>query len=169
MSTVNQPMAGYRVRPRFKMETNYSVSSLKQKLQDGLQQKSAPCIGTVNDGYVTIYIPPADQHYWSPQLNLTFEETENGSTLRGLYSPRPVVWTMFVFFYSIIGLAILFIGILGLSYWMLGKSAAILWLVPILMLVFLSLYGVAHFGQKLGEKQMIILHDFMVQCTDIEF
>jgi len=166
-STIEHPVAGYKVRPRFKIQTNYSVAVLKKKLQDGLQHHDAMCIGIVNPGYATLYIPRKDQHYWSPQLNLTFEETENGSVLRGLYGPRPAVWTMFVFFYALIGLAVLFIGVLGLSYLMLEKPATILWLVPILSSIFLSLYLVAHFGQKLGEKQMIILHDFTVQCTEL--
>jgi len=168
MSSIPEhPVAGYKVRPRFKIETSYSVAALKKKLQDGLKHNDATCIGIVNPGYVTLYIPHKDQHYWSPQLNLTFEETEKGSVLRGLYSPRPDVWTMFVFFYALIGLAVLFIGVLGLSYLMLDKPAIILWLVPVLILVFLSLYLVAHFGQKLGEKQMIILHDFTVTCTEL--
>ena len=168
MITTDQPTAGYRVRPRFKIESNYSVETLKTKLQDGLRQPHATCTGIVNPGYVTLYIPHQDQHYWSPQLVLTFEETEKGSLVRGLYGPRPVVWTMFVFFYSIIGVAVLFIGVMGMSYLMLGKSAAILWLEPILILVFLSLYLVAHFGQKMGEKQMIILHEFIVECIDLK-
>lgn len=166
-SIIEHPVAGYKVRPRFKIETHYAVAALKKKLQDGLQHHDATCIGIVNPGYVTLYIPRKDQHYWSPQLNLTFEETEKGSVLRGLYSPRPAVWTMFVFFYALIGLGILFIGVLGLSYLMLDKPATILWLVPVLVLIFFSLYLVAHFGQKLGEKQMIILHDFTVQCTEL--
>ncbi len=166
-NTIEDPVAGYKVRPRFKIETNYSVAILRKKLQDGLRQSHATCIGIVNPCYVTIYIPHKDQHYWSPQLNLTFEETEKGSVLRGLYSPRPAVWTMFVFFYALIGLAVLFIGVLGLSYIMLDKPATILWLVPVLSLIFLSLYMVAHFGQKLGEKQMITLHHFTVQCTEL--
>jgi hypothetical protein len=164
-STIEHPVAGYKVRPRFKIETNYSVDELRMKLQEGLRQEDAACIGIVNPGYVTIYLPRKDQHYWSPQLNLTFEETEKGCVLRGLYSPRPAVWTMFVFFYAIIALAVLFIGVMGLSYLMLDKPAVILWWVPVLILLFLSLYLVAYFGQKLGEKQMIILHDFTVQCT----
>jgi len=168
MSSIPEhPAAGYKVRPRFKIETHYSVEELKKKLQEGLQQEDATCIGIVNPGYVTLYIPRQDQHYWSPQLNLTFEKTEKGCVLRGLYSPRPVVWTMFVFFYAIIALAVLFIGVLGLSYLMLDKPASILWLVPALIVIFLSLYLVAFFGQKLGEKQMIILHDFTVQCTEL--
>lgn len=168
MSTADQPFAGYRVRPRFKIESDHSVELLREKLQLGLQEEQAPCTGVVNHGYVTLYIPPQDRHYWSPQLNLTFEETEEGSLIRGLYGPRPVVWTMFIFFYSIIGLAILFIGVIGFSYGTLGKSVSILWMEPILILIFFSLYLVAHYGQKLGEKQMIILHNFLIKSTDLK-
>lgn len=168
MSSPNQPSAGYQVRPRFKMETRFAAEELKKKLQVSLEQEQANCTGVVNEGYVTLYIPPQDRHYWSPQLNLTIEDTAEGSLIRGLYGPRPVVWTMFVFFYAIIGLAILFIGVLGFSQWILGNPATILWFVPVLILVFLSLYLVSHFGQKLGEKQMITLHNFIIQSTGLE-
>ncbi|MEP2669453.1 MAG: hypothetical protein ABJH04_10685 [Cyclobacteriaceae bacterium] len=153
--------AGIRVRPRFKMETLYTSEQLLHRLKEALNKEDAPCTGQVHSQYATIYIPHKDQHYWSPQLTLTLEETENGSILRGLYGPRPVVWTMFIFFYSLIGVAILFIGVMGLSYYSLGKPTTLLWLIPILAVVFLTLWLVAYFGQKLGHDQMVILHEFI--------
>ena len=159
--------AGYQVRPRFKIETSYTSEQLLHQIKEALHHEDAPCTGQVHAHYATIYIPHKDQHYWSPQLTLTLEETENGSILRGLYGPRPVVWTMFIFFYSLIGVAILFIGVMGLSYLSLGKSSTILWYIPVLALVFLSLWLVAHFGQKLGHDQMVILHTFIENTINI--
>ena len=40
-------------------------------------------------------------------------------------------------------------------------------LVPVLLLVFLSLYLVSYFGQKIGKKQMIILHRFFEASTGL--
>ncbi|MEQ8364505.1 MAG: hypothetical protein RH948_16640 [Cyclobacteriaceae bacterium] len=153
--------AGIRVRPRFKLETLYSSEQLLHQIKEALDKEDAPCTGQVHAQYATIYIPHKDQHYWSPQLTLSLEETESGSILRGLYGPRPVVWTMFIFFYSLIGVAILFIGVMGFSYLSIGKSTTMLWYIPILVVVFLSLWLVAHFGQKLGHDQMVILHTFI--------
>lgn len=151
----------YQVRPRFKIETSYTSEQLLDRIKQALDKESATCTGQVHSQYATIYIPHKDQHYWSPQLSLSVEETESGCTLRGLYGPRPVVWTMFIFFYSLIGVAILFIGVIGLSYLSLGKSTSMLWFIPVLVVIFLTLWLVAHFGQKLGHNQMVILHTFI--------
>lgn len=156
-----------QVRPRFRVETAQSVDEITNKIQLALDQEDTPCKGRLIPGYFTIFIPQKDQHYWSPQLSLTMEETETGTLLRGLYGPRPTVWTMFIFFYSIFGFAVLIITIVGLSYMMLDKPATILWLVPILILVFFSLYLVAYFGKKKGHDQLIILHTFVEKALGI--
>ncbi len=159
----------YRVRPRFQVETSYSVEDLAEKISIGLKKEDAPCKGKLIPGYATIYLPQKEQHYWSPQLSLTLEETENGSLLRGLYGPRPAVWTMFIFFYALICFAIFIISIVGLANLSLDKSGAILWLVPVLVVAFLSLYLVAYFGQKLGHDQMATLHKFIEESTGLTF
>lgn len=153
--------AGISVRPRFKIETSFTSEQLLHRIKEALDKEDAPCTGQVHAEYATIYIPHKDQHYWSPQLTLSWEETESGSIFRGLYGPRPVVWTMFIFFYSLIGIAILFIGVIALSYYSLGKSTTLLWFIPILAVVFLTLWLVAYLGQKLGHDQMVILHEFI--------
>ncbi len=167
--TSKTPFPSHRVRPRFKGSCNDSVDVIVSKIKAALEKENAPCFGNVHPSSTTLYIPLVDQHYWSPQLSLSFEEEGSQTIVRGLYGPRPVVWTMFVFFYTIIGLAILFISVMGYSYVSLGKSGAILWFLPVLLILFLSLYLVAHFGQKLGEKQMVILHHFLEQCLEINF
>ena len=154
----------YRIRPRIRVETEYTPDQLRELISERLNQSGSKIEGTVMSNFINIEPLKADQHYWSPQLAVTIEETERGSLLRGLYGPKPSVWTMFVFFYSIIGFAALIVSMIGLSYWSLGKESAILWLVPVLILLFLTLYLVAYIGQKFGQKQMIYLHHFMEEC-----
>jgi hypothetical protein len=151
----------FHVRPRFRMELPYAVDELENRLKTALKDENAPVKGRVISGHATFYLPREDQHYWSPQLGISFEESGEGTLLRGLYGPRPQVWTMFVLFYSAIGFAVLVIAVFGLSYWSLGKSAAILWWVPVLAVLFLSLYLVAYYGQRLGRNQMHILERFI--------
>lgn len=158
----------HRVRPRFKVETSYSSEDLALKIKTALEEEDAPCIGRIRHGFGTIHVPREEQHYWSPQLNVTLEETENGTLVRGLYGPRPAVWTMFIFFYSIIGFATMIIAMIGLSNLTLDKSGAILWLIPVLVLAFLSLYLVAYFGKKMGHDQMVTLHKFMEKSTGLK-
>ncbi len=159
----------YRVRPRFQVFTISNPQELSDKIKVSLEQKDAPCKGKVTTfNYATLYLPFKDQHYWSPQLSLTFEKKDDGCLLRGLYGPRPAVWTMFVFFYCILGFAVLVTTIVGLSYVMLDLPAPMLWLIPLLVLAFLSLYIVAYLGQKKGHDQMLVLHNFLEDAIGLE-
>jgi len=156
-----------KVRLRFKIETETPASDIVAKIDAGLKKENAPCLGKINRNFITLQLPLEEQHYWSPTLTVTLEEYEKITTIRGLYGPRPTVWTMFVFFYSIIGLATLVIGTVGLSYKMLDKPTTILWWVPVLAIIFLSLYLVAFFGQKLGHQQIEKLHSFFENATGL--
>ncbi|NJN78616.1 MAG: hypothetical protein HC803_10085 [Saprospiraceae bacterium] len=160
-------LVGYEIRPRFKLETTLSVDELTEKIQTGLNQENAPCVGHVYSGYAKFHLPQEERHYWSPQLNLTYETIDNTTILRGLYGPHPSVWTMFIFFYALIAFIALVILVIGLSYWSLGKPTTILWFVPVLVLVFGSLYFVAYSGQKLGYDQMVTLHHFLEKSTGL--
>ncbi len=167
MEDTKSHLPHYRVRPRFKIDVHLSMDDLTNKLSNALNEENALCIGKAKSGYATIYVPEKDQHYWSPQLNLTMEDNESGCTLRGLYGPRPAVWTLFVFFYSAIGFAALIILMIGLSRISLEKSGTILWLVPVFIVIIASLWLVSYYGQKLGEDQMIILHRFLEKSTGL--
>lgn len=155
------------IRLRFHIESAYTKEELVAIIKSNLAKEDAVCTGRAKDRYATLLVSKEDRHYWSPQLSLTFEdddEQKNTCLIRGVYGPAPSVWTMFVFFYSLIGFLILIIGVMGLSNMSLGKSSSILWFVPILVVVFFSLYMVSYFGQNMGKEQMIVLHRFFKEC-----
>lgn len=154
----------HRIRPRIRVESVLTPDQIYENISENLEKYNPKIEGTVLPGYASISPSEADQHYWSPQLTITFEPKDYGSLISGLYGPKPQVWTMFVFFYSIIGFTTLIVSMIGLSYWSLDKDASVLWFVPLLILLFLSLYMVAYLGQKFGHKQMIYLHHFMEKC-----
>jgi len=156
------------VRPRFKIETDLQPEDISNKIQEGLKKHEVTCIGTTNPRFISLRIPLTEHHYWSPQLSITLEDTPEGSIVRGVFGPRPAVWTMFIFFYTVIGLAILVVGVLGLSKLSLDKSGDIIWLVPALLAVFFSLFGVASRGKKLGHNQMLALQNFFEKSTGLK-
>jgi len=153
-----------RIRPRVYVESDLSVQEIDQRIKEYLRDAECSCKGQSTEGYATFCPPEEDQHFWSPQLTITLDSEEGKTKVRGLYGPRPSVWTMFVFFYATIAFVTLTLSMIGLSYWSLDKPLTILWLVPVLLLVFLSLYLVAYFGQKLGHKQMTNLHRALEHC-----
>lgn len=157
------------LRPRFKVVSPSPIPALVNRVKQELKNPSSECIGECTQHYTAVSIRRDWQHYWSPMLNMTMEEDEKGTVIRGQYGPRPTIWTMFVFFYSTIGFSIVFIALMGFSQMSLDKPANILWLIPLLAVIFLTLYLVAYFGKKKSKKQMDILHRFVENCLDDTF
>ncbi len=158
----------HRIRPRIYYQTTSSSRDLSTLFSTKLSEKKNVLDGQIVEGFATIYPNKSDQHYWSPQLTLTIEENEDGSLIRGLYGPKPTVWTMFIFFYAFIGFATLMVTLVGFSLLSLGKGVGILWFVPFLLLLFASLFITAYLGQKFGHKQMVHLHHFLEECLGVE-
>ncbi|NNK79982.1 MAG: hypothetical protein HKO93_00665, partial [Flavobacteriales bacterium] len=103
------------IRPRFKVVADISAEELCERLKEGLRKHNSQVVGEAHKRYANIKIPKYDLHYWSPQLTLTMEESEDKVIVRGLFGPRPAVWTMIMFFYAFIGFAITVIGVIGMS------------------------------------------------------
>lgn len=150
-----------RIRPRFKEVIANSSDEVKQSILVGLQNQKDKCVGKIVDNHVILQIPVNQQHYWSPQLTLELNE-QNGETLiRGLYGPKPGVWTMFVFFYSAIGFLTLMGLIFGLSQMMLKMDAYGLWSLPIGGGILVGLFAISKIGQGLSHEQMHQLKEFL--------
>lgn len=167
MQQTEEHLIGHEIRPRFKVETTLSIEELVTKIDTKLKAENAVCKGHIFHGYAKLYMPIKDQHFWSPQLTVTFEEIDNTTIIRGLYGPRPAVWTMFVFFYALLAFVILVIGVIGMSYWTLGKSTYILWWIPVLCAVLAGLYFIAYSGQELGKDEMLTIHHFLEESTGL--
>ncbi len=150
-----------KVRPRFETTTKHSIATLSERFRAALRLDDCPVAGKVRRGYMSLYPKLEEQHYWSPYLSVSFEEGETATVVRGIYGPKPTVWTMFVFFYAIIGFITLIVIIIGTANQAIGNSGAIMWSVPFLVLLFLSLYLVAFFGQKKGHDQIDAIHHFL--------
>lgn len=154
-----------RIRPTIrhtvKMTSEQVHDAFRAELRSGIHDIEGQSL----PGFVTIYPLLKHQHFWSPQLTLTFLDTEEGCLIRGLYGPKPAIWTMFIFFYVIVGFSAFIILMYGLSLRMLNENADILWLVPLLLLVFSTLWLAAYAGQKKGHRQLDTLHSFLERCV----
>lgn len=109
-----------------------------------------------------------DEHFWSPQLHIEIiEKTEKNSLLKGLFGPKPQVWTLFMFVHFVIGIS--FLAFLVLLYSRISLKESLFF--PILMMIVLPfiwvlLYFLGKIGKASGEKQMIKLHNFMIQIIE---
>jgi len=124
------------------------------------QSNQEACDIKVLNGHIVIRIPAHERHFWSPQLDLSIEEEEGKTLIRGFYGPNPNTWALFTYGYVVLGILFTFAGIWGLSKWTLGKSAPEFWWLLVFSILALAMYIIAQFGQKIGAEQMYRLHFF---------
>jgi hypothetical protein len=159
-------MTSFRVRPKFKILSKLSIENIIEKLEKDLDTTNNPVEGKVFKSHGLFRIKPEDQHYWSPQLNVSFEETPDGVLIRGMYGPHPTVWAIFLFGYAILGLALFFVALIGLVRYNLNLSSTILWGVPPILGLLILLYFLAQTGQKIGVEQTFTLHNFFEDALE---
>lgn len=85
------------LRPRFSLELNALPENVLYAFEEVANTQEDFIISCVDD-HVFIRIPKHKQHFWSPQLHLEIYKIEQQPTvLKGLFGPKPTVWTLFMF------------------------------------------------------------------------
>ncbi|WP_034041261.1 hypothetical protein [Wocania ichthyoenteri] len=150
------------LRPRFKMELNKNNEMLLKAFEDAKNTQSEFIISRLDD-HVFIKFPKEKQHFWSPQLHLEINESENNSsTLHGLFGPNPTVWTMFMFFHFIVAGFFIAFGIWAYTNWSLKNDYAIqLSLMFLMIIIWFALYFAGSVGKASSKNEIHDLHNFM--------
>lgn len=156
------------LRPRFSIELNADFDSVLQLFAEAFEDEKTTLKGNIVDGHIFIKVPDNEDHFWSPQLHLeVLENLENTSTLKGLFGPKPQVWTLFMFIHFLLFTG--FLGFLVMLYSRISLNGNLFF--PICMLVVIPfvwglLYFIGKIGKETGKNQMKLLHDFMLQVID---
>lgn len=159
-------MTSFRVRPKFRHISHSSPKEIVERMNKHLEQKHDVIEGKVFQTHGLFRIVPEHQHFWSPQLNVSFEEVPEGTIIRGMYGPHPTVWAVFLFGYALLGLAFFFISIVGMVKKTLSLESNILWFLPFILGGIVILWFVAQTGQKVGVEQTFQLHHFFEDSLD---
>lgn len=147
------------IRPRFSEEVSLEKETAIQQFKTHLEADQT-VIASIWEHHIVLKIPQEEQHFWSPQLTISFEAIESGTQIRGLCGPRPSVWMMFVFFYFILGFTGTIVMIMGFAQMNLGLPAGILWLLPAIGFLILMVFITAKLGQKFARSEMERLYKF---------
>ncbi len=152
-------MSSFGIRPHFSETVDLDPGDIQTKIVREVEQTKACCEIKNFPGYLCLRIPEEERHFWSPQLTLSIDATEEGKTqLSGIYGPNANVWSIFIYGYLLTGSIGLFSGILGGVQWHLDELAWGLWIFPATVAIAVGLYLLAQFGQKLGAAQTFQLH-----------
>ncbi|QOD60204.1 GTP-binding protein [Polaribacter haliotis] len=152
------------LRPRFSIDLEENAEVLLNRFSDAFKKDDNPMRGNIVDSHIFINVPQKEEHFWSPQLHLELVEKENKETeLKGLFGPKPQVWTLFMFVHFVIGIS--FLGFCVLLYTRLSLKESLVF--PVIMmialpLIWILLYFLGQIGKDTGKSQIQDLHDFMI-------
>ncbi len=154
-------MKSLNLRPRYKFTSSMSVEQVMDSILNKLKQPSEHVKGSTLINHAYLNIVEKERNYWSPELHISVEESSEGSLIRGVVGPTPKIWTMFMFFYTVVIALFVFGGALGISQWWLNMEAPWLWSMPAAITAWLIIFGAAKYGQHKGNGQLILLNTFM--------
>jgi len=103
-------MSSFRVRPRFKHLVDFDAKEAEGVIMISVQGAEYVFAEGFLQGHADGKIPLSERYFWSPQLHLSTEQTEQGTIIRGLYGPNPTVWGLFFFGYLTLGVLSFFAG-----------------------------------------------------------
>ncbi|CAA0218444.1 GTP-binding protein [Tenacibaculum maritimum] len=155
------------LRPRFSLELKENQQKLIEKFKKKLEESIYKSCSKVIDEHIVIDIPKEENHFWSPQLHLEVEERGEEVTLKGLFGPKPQVWTLFMFIHFIIATAFISFAIMVYVEISLGKDITFpLVMLVLLPIVWIVLYFLGQLGKETGKVQMERLQRFMLELIE---
>lgn len=167
---MNKPIHGNKVnriilKPRFKEVLNTSQEAVINTLEKRLKSAECKFDSKVVGHHIIIDVPENNRRFWSPQLHIEVEkETEDSSILKGLFGPKPQVWTFFIFMHFVVAITFFVFLVIAYSNYTLDKdyefSLIMCVLMPVLWAIF---YIFGQLGKKKAYKQMLRMHYFLIE------
>ncbi len=165
-------MARPRMRPSFTLDMACNSEDLMTAFRSRLPEQAERLEGEFSTRHGVLRIRADERQFWSPTLDLTIDAVGGGegdsgpdrTRLWGTFSPRPEIWTAFVFAIGTLVIASVFSGIYGVAQLMLGHLPWAL-LVPVFAILLAALiYTSALVGQGLSIADMYALRAFVDDC-----
>lgn len=152
-------MSSLGFRPHFSQNLELDPAAAQQRIIETVEAAKDDCELKSFPGFITLRIPQADRHFWSPRLTLSIETDENGHThVTGTYGPNANLWALYLYAWLITSSALLFSGILAGVQIALNYNAWGLWIFCPFLSIAIGLYISAQMGQKFGASQTYRLH-----------
>ncbi len=152
------------LKPRFRLEVDESKLVILNKFISSLEQSNFKYPNKIVDHHIIIDIPPEEEHFWSPQLQIEIEKTENNKTIvKGLLGPKPKVWTFFMFLHFFVAVTFVVFLVIFYTNWSLNQEHTFAMIMCIIMpILWVILYFLGQLGKRFGYNQMLELHKFMI-------
>ena len=158
-----------RMRPKFTVEIPVPADQAALRIREELDTPELRPISVAAARCVDFMVDPAARRVWSPRLSIQIDDSAHGSSLRCRFSPRPDVWTAFVFVYFAVVFLIVFGATLGYVQQISDETAWGYWAVPIGLLIIACIHGASYVGQRLAAAQMLALRGRLESVLSRQF
>ena len=165
---IAQKNSDIHLRPRFKMDFEESQQKLISKFEENLKDGDCKYCCKIVDGHIVIDVPKDENHFWSPQLNIEIETMHADTTIvKGLFGPKPQLWTLFMFFHFAVAVAFIGFSIMAYVQWTLKEDNSMALIIVIgLPILWIIMYLLGRIGRRKGHKQMDELYGFMMKTLE---
>lgn len=90
-------MSWFRPRPRFERTVPVSTEEAIARIRAALAAGDTDTEGAIARTHLTLHVPEAERHFWSPVLDAKVVPDGDGCRIHGRFGPHPNAWTLFVF------------------------------------------------------------------------
>lgn len=156
------------LRPRFSMPIEEDQEVLLSKFKSKLNDEQCDYGGKIVGQHIFLDIPQDESRYYSPQLHVELLEEKKGETLlKGLFGPRPQVWTLFMFFHFVVGGLFLTFSVVWYVQWSLDANTFLAKLITIISpILWIGLYVFGRLSRNRGKHQAEQLYDFLMEILE---
>ena len=162
-----KPEKSIALRPRFEVESKKSVEQILERAKNLKSELKSDYQIKIIDEHLYFYFSKEKRKYYSPFLHLELEATEGKTTVKGLYGPEQLLWTLFMFLHFIVAGLFLVFSMMAYTHWSLNQSIVLDIVVMTFMVVFwILLYVIARINREKGVPQMHELEDLMYKVLE---
>ena len=162
-----EPEKSIALRPRFEIESNNSVAQILERAKTLKSELKSDYQIKIIDEHLYFYFSKEKRKYYSPFLHLELEENQGKTTIKGLFGPEQLLWTLFMFLHFIVAGLFLVFSMMAYTHWSLNQSIVLDVVVMTFMVVFwILLYVIARINREKGVPQMHELEDLMYKVLE---
>jgi len=156
------------IRPRFALKIDGEPETAMNHIVERIHTDESVAGMRANPQLLFLKTPVHLQHYWSPEMAVRIEKSEftGQTTVHCLIGPRQSVWAMFALIYAAIVLITSFGGMFGVVQYMTSGSSPWIWLIPVGVVCFSTVFITSRVGQQKARDQMLHLVSFIYHTLD---
>lgn len=155
-------MSGPRLRPHFDLFVSAPEEPVTRRLEAHFATGGEMWAGHIVGRHAQLVIRRRNRNIWSPWLTFAIEPEKGGTLLSGRFAPHPSGWTLYLALYGMVIISMVGLGFFGLSQWMAGLPATMLWSLPVGAALVVALYASALIGQRLSAGEMDSMRAFVL-------